>query len=69
MANVIISTSQSEDMGKIICDPSLGNVAFGSGEDGWAFTLSKFAIIYSKKFGISTDKMVEMLWGNNYFDE
>jgi elongation factor 2 len=35
-----------------MCDPSFGNVAFGSGKDQWAFTVTKFARIYSKKFGI-----------------
>ena len=68
MANVVISTYQSEDMGEILCDPSVGSVAFGSGKDQWAFTLTKFARIYSKKFGISMDKMMNKLWGDNFFD-
>ncbi|MCL4114215.1 UNVERIFIED_CONTAM: hypothetical protein GTU68_063251, partial [Idotea baltica] len=62
MANVVISTYQSDDMGEILCDPSLGNVAFGSGKDQWAFTLNKFARIYAKKFGIEFDKMMKKLW-------
>ena len=68
MANVVISTYQSEDMGEILCDPSVGSVAFGSGKDQWAFTLTKFARIYSKKFGIDFDKMMRKLWGDNFFD-
>lgn len=68
MANVVISTYQSEDMGDIMCDPSMGNVAFGSGKDQWAFTITKFARIYAKKFGIDTDKMMRKLWGDNFFD-
>jgi elongation factor 2 len=68
MANVVISTYQSEDMGEIMCDPSVGNVAFGSGKDQWAFTITKFARIYAKKFGIESDKMMRKLWGDNYFD-
>jgi len=68
MANVVITTYQAEDMGEIQVDPSIGNVAFGSGKDQWAFTLTKFARIYSKKFGISFDKMMQKLWGDNYFD-
>lgn len=68
MANVVISTYQSEDMGDNLCDPSIGNVAFGSGKDQWAFTLTRFSRIYSKKFGISIDKMMKKLWGDNYFD-
>lgn len=68
MANVVISTYQSEDMGDIQVDPSVGNVAFGSGKDQWAFTLNKFARIYSKKLGIAQDKMMQKLWGDNFFD-
>lgn len=56
MANVVISTYQSEDMGEIQVDPSIGNVAFGSGKDQWAFTLNKFARIYSKRFNIAQEK-------------
>ena len=68
MANVVIATYQSEDMGNIQVDPSIGNVAFGSGKDQWAFTLTKFARIYSNKFGIDFDKMMKKLWGDNFFD-
>lgn len=68
MANVTISTYASEEMGEIMCDPSVGNVAFGSGKEQWAFTLTKFARIYAKKFGIDFDKMMKKLWGDNFFD-
>mgnify|MGYP000002884004 FL=1 len=68
MANVVITTYQAEDMGDIQVDPSQGNVAFGSGKDQYAFTLVKFARLYSKKFGISQDKMMQKLWGDNFFD-
>ena len=66
--NVVISTYQSEDMGGIMCDPSTGNVAFWTGKDQWAFTLTKFARIYADKFGMDIDKMIKKLWGDNYFD-
>ena len=52
MANIVTSTYPSEEMGQVMFDPSLGNVAFGSGQDQWAFTITKFARIYSKKFDI-----------------
>ena len=68
MANVVIETYRSEDMGDIQVNPSVGNVAFGSGKDQWAFTLAKFTRLYSKKFGISEEKMMEKFWGDNYFD-
>jgi len=41
----------------------------GSALFGWAFTLTKFAVIYGKKFGIDRDKMRGKLWGDNYFDQ
>lgn len=68
MANVVIATYVSEDMGEIQVDPSVGNVAFGSGKDQWAFTLAKFSRLYSTKFGIAIDKMMAKLWGDNYYD-
>jgi elongation factor 2 len=67
--NVIISTYECEDMGEAQqIDPKLGTAAMGSALFGWAFTLTKFAKVYSKKFGIARDKMMEKLWGDNFFD-
>lgn len=52
--NVIIATYGDDDgpMGPIMVDPSIGNVGFGSGLHGWAFTLKQFAEMYAEKFGI-----------------
>jgi elongation factor 2 len=52
--NVIIATYGDDDgpMGAIMVDPSIGNVGFGSGLHGWAFTLKQFAEIYADKFGV-----------------
>jgi elongation factor 2 len=47
----------------------LGTCAMGSALFGWAFTLTKFARVYSKKFGVSREKMMEKLWGDNFFDQ
>ena len=73
--NVIISSYEadededpSESMGDLQIDPTKGTVAFGSGLHGWAFTLTKFARIYSEKFGVELDLMMNKLWGENYFD-
>ena len=44
--NYIISEFIPEEEYKI--DPALGNVAFGSGYFGWAFTIKTFAKIYSR---------------------
>lgn len=50
-------------------DPIKGNVAFGCGKDGWAFTLETFARMYYKKFSLeSPEKLIKKLWGDHYFD-
>lgn len=67
LANTIIS-NYGHDMGEILLQPKKGNVAFGCGKENWAFTLTTFARIYSKKFGVDIDKMKEKLWGDNYYD-
>ena len=66
--NVIVSNFAQPDMGNVELDPTIGNVAFGSGKDCWGFTLKIFADLYSKKFGIAWEKMMKKLWGDNYFD-
>jgi len=43
-------------------------IMFGSGLQGWAFTLKMFAAFYSAKFGVPTDKLVIRLWGDHFFD-
>jgi elongation factor 2 len=69
-ANVIIATYECDDMGVgQQVDPCAGTVAFGSALFGWAFTLTRFARIYSTKFNIDMDKMMQKLWGDNYYDQ
>jgi elongation factor 2 len=68
--NVIISTYECDDMGEgQQIDPVNGTCAFGSALFGWAFTCTKFAKVYSKKFGIDRDKMQKKLWGDVFFDQ
>ncbi|KAF9620660.1 hypothetical protein IFM89_013960 [Coptis chinensis] len=45
-----------------------GNVAFSAGLHGWAFTLTNFAKMYASKFGVDESKMMERLWGDNFYD-
>ena len=69
-ANVVIATYEATDMGESQqVDPVNGTVAFGSALFGWAFTLTRFAATYSERFKIPRDKMMEKLWGDNYFDQ
>lgn len=67
-ANVLISTYKDELLGDVSVFPEKGTVAFSAGLQGWAFTLTKFARMYAKKFGVDINKMKQRLWGENYFD-
>ncbi|KAM0684480.1 translation elongation factor 2 [Mitosporidium daphniae] len=66
--NVIVSTYNDAALGDCQLYPDKGNIAFGSGLHGWAFTLLQFAELYSKKFGVDKEKMMERLWGDNYYN-
>lgn len=66
--NVIISTYNDELIGDVQVQPDKGTVSFGSGLHGWAFTIEKFARIYCKKFGVEKAKMMQRLWGDNFFN-
>ena len=66
--NVIISTYFDKTLGDVQVYPEKGTIAFGSGLHGWAFTIRQFAVRYAKKFGVDKAKMMERLWGENYFN-
>lgn len=66
--NVVIATYYDEALGNCQVYPEKGTVAFASGLHGWAFTLNQFAVRYAKKFGIEKSKLMERLWGDNYFN-
>ena len=67
--NVIISTYNNEEvMGDVQVVPEKGTVSFGTGLHQWAFTLRGFAMMYASKFGVPVKKMMEKLWGDNFFD-
>jgi elongation factor 2 len=66
--NVVISTYFDKTLGDVQVYPFKGTVAFGSGLHGWAFTVRQFAQRYAKKFGVDRIKMMERLWGDNYFN-
>jgi len=55
-------------LGDVSVYPEKGTFAFSAGLQGWAFTLTKFARMYAKKFGVDIEKMKQRLWGDNYFD-
>jgi len=67
-ANVIMATYTDEKLGEVQVYPDAGTVSFSAGLHGWAFTLTTFAQLYSKKFGVPEEKMMNKLWGDNFFD-
>ncbi|KAI3828406.1 hypothetical protein L1987_02507 [Smallanthus sonchifolius] len=67
-ANVIMATYEDPLLGDVMVYPEKGTVAFSSGLHGWAFTLTNFAKMYASKFGVDESKMMERLWGENFFD-
>ncbi|TQS39387.1 hypothetical protein Golomagni_00093 [Golovinomyces magnicellulatus] len=66
--NVIISTYFDKVLGDVQVYPDKGTVAFGSGLHGWAFTIRQFAGRYARKFGVDRNKMMQKLWGDNFFN-
>uniref|UniRef100_A0A0A9DMW8 Similar to elongation factor 2 n=1 Tax=Arundo donax TaxID=35708 RepID=A0A0A9DMW8_ARUDO len=67
-ANVIMATYEDKLLGDVQVYPEKGTVAFSTGLHGWAFTLTSFAKMYASKFGVDESKMMERLWGENFFD-
>jgi elongation factor 2 len=67
-ANVIMATYADELMGEVMVFPEKGTVSFSAGLHNWAFTLTVFSQMYASKFGVETSKMMEKLWGDNFFD-
>jgi elongation factor 2 len=41
----------------------------GSALHGWGFTLNTFARMYASKFKIEHKRMLEKLWGDNFFNK
>eukprot|EP00246_Nothoceros_aenigmaticus_P000336 TRINITY_DN104_c0_g1_i1.p1 TRINITY_DN104_c0_g1~~TRINITY_DN104_c0_g1_i1.p1 ORF type:complete len:844 (-),score=213.59 TRINITY_DN104_c0_g1_i1:318-2849(-) len=67
-ANVIMATYEDKLLGDVQVYPEKGTVAFSAGLHGWAFTLTSFAKMYAAKFQVDEKKMMERLWGENFFD-
>ncbi|GKB55897.1 elongation factor 2, partial [Tanacetum coccineum] len=69
-ANDIMDTYDGLEKGNVdvkFC-PEKGNVAFSAGLHGWAFTLRHFAKMHAHKFKYDESHMMELLWGDNFYD-
>ncbi|CAM6059149.1 unnamed protein product [Sphagnum tenellum] len=67
-ANVIMATYEDPLLGDVQIYPENGIVAFSAGLHGWAFILTNFTKMYASKFNVDEKKMMEWLWGENYYD-
>ncbi|XP_064391164.1 elongation factor-like GTPase 1 isoform X2 [Halichondria panicea] len=59
---------EDTDDSAIYFSPELGNVVFASALDGWGFSVSHFAELYSKKLGIRADVLNKTLWGDYFLN-
>merc|ERR1712093_302169 len=67
--NVVIATYPDDLLGDVQVYPNKGTVAFGSGLHGWGFTLNRFAKMYATKFNVDPSKLMDRMWGENFFDQ
>jgi len=66
--NVVIETYKDDGFKECQVHPNEGTVGFGSGLHGWGFNIDRFARMYAAKFGVDHERMMQKLWGDNYFD-
>uniref|UniRef100_A0A6B2KY02 Tr-type G domain-containing protein n=1 Tax=Arcella intermedia TaxID=1963864 RepID=A0A6B2KY02_9EUKA len=66
--NHLLETYQDETLGCIVLDPRKGSVSFGSGKQGWAFTIPQFAQMIAKKMKKDQLEIQQYLWGDYYHD-
>ena len=59
---------EEADDSDLYFSPDRGNVVFASAIDGWAFSLSDFAIIFSKKLGFNKRVLNKTLWGDYFIN-
>ncbi|KAJ0748510.1 putative small GTP-binding protein [Helianthus annuus] len=67
-ANVIMATYEDPLLGDVMVHPEKGTVAFSAGLHGWAFTLTGLAKMYASRYSVDESKLLERLWGENYYD-
>jgi elongation factor 2 len=66
--NALFATYEDPTLGDVTVDPRKGNVSFGSGKQGWAFTLTVFGKIFGEKMQKEPAALIPRLWGENFFD-
>ncbi|KAK9869094.1 hypothetical protein WJX84_011258 [Apatococcus fuscideae] len=59
---------EEEQEEEVTFRPELGNVAFASAMDGWAFCTKQFANMYAARMGFSAAALEQCLWGDFRID-
>jgi len=62
--------AQDKMRSPFVFSPALGNVAFGCAAANWAFRVSDFALIISKRLGMNAGSLRKALWpedGNDFY--
>lgn len=67
MSNQESALEESDDS-TLYFSPELGNVAFCSAVDGWAFTIQDFSKMYSSRLEIAEPELTKALWGDYFYN-
>jgi len=69
--NGVLNSYDDSLLGDILLDPAKGNVSFGSGKQGWSFTLEQLAKKFAEKIGnkITKEKIMKCMWGDYFWDD
>ncbi|XP_017482136.1 PREDICTED: elongation factor-like GTPase 1 [Rhagoletis zephyria] len=62
------SALEEVDDSNLYFSPAAGNVIFCSAYDGWAFSVSDFAKIYSKRLEMTQSDLEQVLWGDFFYN-
>jgi elongation factor 2 len=66
--NSLMTKYEDEALGDVTVDPRKGNVSFGSGKQGWAFTLPLVAQKLAERTGRPVERILKYLWGDYFYD-
>jgi ribosome assembly protein 1 len=62
------SALEAADDSTLYFNPTEGNVIFGSAQDGWGFSLRRFAEMFAPKLNLSVDVLNNAMWGDFYYN-
>lgn len=65
-SGVVVDDADAED--ELTLDPLKGEVSFGSGKQGWAFTLPQVARYVAQRSKANPESILRRLWGDHYWD-